>query len=116
MTTKKTDRKHPETGRVVLDISMSLDGFIAGPNDGPANPLGDGGMRLHDWIWGKKSKRAGVAPGKAATGSNREVFDELISTTGAILTGRRTYDSVNGWGGSHPIHGVPIFVLSKDVP
>ena len=110
------DRKRLETGKVALDISMSLDGFIAGTNDGPANPLGDGGMSLHDWIWGKKPKRAGVAPGQTATGSNREVFDELIRTTGAILTGRWTYDIVNGWGGSHPIHGVPIFVLSKDVP
>src|ERR1017187_2176663 len=95
---------------------MSLDGFIAGKNDGPTNPLGDGGMRLHDWLWGNKPKRAGVAPGQGASGSNREVIDELFNTTGAILTGRRTYDVVNGWGGSHPIQGVPIFVLSKDVP
>ena len=113
---RKPERKRLETGKVVLDISMSLDGFIAGTNDGPTNPLGDGGMRLHDWLWGKKPKRAGVAPGQGATGSNREVIDELFSTTGAILTGRRTYDIVNGWGGSHPIHGVPVFVLSKDVP
>src|ERR1035438_9314553 len=90
---RKPERKRLETGKVVLDISMSLDGFIAGTNDGPTNPLGDGGMRLHDWLWGKKPKRAGVAPGQGATGSNREVIDELFSTTGAILTGRRTYRS-----------------------
>ena len=113
---RKPDRKRLEAGKVVLDISMSLDGFIAGKNDGPTNPLGDGGMRLHDWLWGNKPKRAGVAPGQGASGSNREVIDELFSTTGAILTGRRTYDIVNGWGGSHPIQGVPVFVLSKDVP
>lgn len=100
----------------MLDISMSLDGFIAGTNDGPINPLGDGGMRLHDWTWGKKSKRAGGAPSQGANGSNREVIDDLFGTTGSILVGRRTYDIVNGWGGSHPIHGVPVFVFSKDVP
>ena len=113
---RKPDRKRLETGKVVLDISMSLDGFIAGKNDGPTNPLGDGGMRLHDWLWGNKPKRAGVAPGQGASGSDPEVIDELFRTTGAILTGRRTYDIVNGWGGSHPIQGVPIFVLSKAVP
>ena len=99
---------------VVLDISMSLDGFIAGLHDGPDNPMGDNGVeKLHKWIWGDRTD--GV-PGDGATGVNREILAELKDTTGAIVVGRRTYDIVNGWGGTHPFGGVPAFVLSKDAP
>jgi dihydrofolate reductase len=101
-------------GKVVLDISMSLDGFIAGLHDGPDNPMGDNGVeKLHKWIWGDRSD--GV-PGDGATGANREVLAELKNTTGAIVVGRRTYDIVNGWGGTHPFGAIPAFVVSKDAP
>ncbi len=101
-------------GKVVFDISMSLDGFIAGLHDGPDNPMGDNGVEaLHKWIWGDRTD--GV-PGEGATGVNREVLAELKNTTGAIVVGRRTYDIVNGWGGTHPFGAIPAFVVSKDVP
>jgi dihydrofolate reductase len=100
--------------KIVLDISMSLDGFIAGLHDGPDNPMGDNGVeKLHKWIWGDRTD--GV-PGDGATGVNREVLSELKNTTGAIVVGRRTYDIVNGWGGTHPFGAIPAFVLSKDIP
>jgi dihydrofolate reductase len=100
--------------KVVLDISVSLDGFIAGLHDSPDNPLGDSGIEsLHKWIWGERTD--GV-PGDGATGVNREVLAELKNTTGALVVGRRTYDIVNGWGGTHPFGAIPAFVLSKDIP
>jgi dihydrofolate reductase len=89
----------------VLYMSMSLDGYIAGPNDSPANPGGDGFMRLHDWYGfgpdGPKGGPAGI--------QGRHFLDE-INATGAVLAGRRTVEQVDHWGGDH--HGVPIFVPS----
>jgi len=87
----------------VLYMSMSLDGFIAAPNDGPGNGLGDNGHCLHEW--GDAGHLAGV---------NREVMDELMAT-GAVLVGRRTFELADGWGGDHH-DGVPIFVLSSHQP
>src|SRR5829696_1123146 len=83
-------------------MSMSLDGFIAGPNERPDNGLGDGGHRLHEWAMGR---RAGV---------NGQVFDELMAT-GAVVAGRGTFEPAGGWGGDHH-DGVPIFVLSRRGP
>jgi dihydrofolate reductase len=97
----------------VLYMSMSVDGFIAGPNEGPGNGLGDGGHRLHEW--GLTGPDAGhqAAAGQLA-GVNREVMDELMST-GAVVVGRRTFELADGWGGDHH-DGVPIFVLSRHQP
>jgi dihydrofolate reductase len=87
----------------VLYMSMSLDGFIAGPNEGPANGLGDGGHRLHEW-----------AMGADASGVNGQVVDEFMST-GAVVAGRGTFEPAGGWGGDHH-DGVPIFILSRREP
>ena len=92
----------------VLYMSMSLDGYIAGPNDKPGNPGGDGFDRLHEWF--------GVAPqGEAVQplGPARQLIDEY-KATGAIVVGRRTVEQVDHWGGDH--HGVPIFVPSHRPP
>jgi dihydrofolate reductase len=92
----------------VLYMSMSLDGYIAGPNDEPGNPGGDGFMRLHEWF--------GAAPeGEAVqqSGSARHLIDEY-QATGAVLVGRRTAEQVDHYGGDH--HGVPIFVVSHRPP
>ena len=97
----------------VLSMSMSVDGFIAGPNDGPGNGLGDGGHRLHDWV----VSRADVDHRQAAerlTGVDREVADELMAS-GAVLVGRRTFELACGWDGDHH-DGVPIVVLSRREP
>jgi dihydrofolate reductase len=89
----------------VLYMSMSLDGFIAGPNEGPGNGLGDGGHRLHEWCL------AGSGP---LSGVNAEVFDEALAT-GAIVAGRGTFEPAGGWGGDHH-DGAPIWVLSRHEP
>jgi dihydrofolate reductase len=94
----------------VLYMSMSLDGFVAGPNEGPGNGLGDGGHRLHDWIFaGAPTEHLGV-PGRPA-GVNGEVMDEFMST-GAVVAGRGTVEPAGYWGGDHH-DGVPIFILSR---
>jgi dihydrofolate reductase len=90
----------------VLYMSMSLDGFIAGPNEGPGNGLGDGGLRLHEW----------APPDIVAdrTGANGRVIEEFMST-GAVVAGRGTVEPAGHWGGDHH-DGVPIFVLSRHAP
>jgi dihydrofolate reductase len=98
----------------VLSMSMSLDGFITGPNDEPGNGLGDDGDRLHEWLWtGDAPSGPSGVPGRPA-GVNGEVFDELMAT-GAVVTGRRTFDLAGGWAGDHH-DGVPIFVLTRREP
>jgi len=96
-------------GKVVLDITMSLDGFITAPNDDVDNPLGVGGMRLHDWIFGGKSE------------SGTKVTDEWINAIGAAVIGQRTYhigvNTEDGWDGGGPFgNDVPTFVLTHHVP
>ena len=93
----------------VLYMSMALDGFIAGPNEGPGNGLGDGGHRLHAWfLTGADAGHEGV--GRPA-GVNGQIFDEFMAT-GAVVCGRGTIEPAGGWGGDHH-DGVPIFVLSR---
>ncbi len=98
----------------VLDMSMSLDGFIAGPNDEPGNPGGDGFMRLHEWYGFPPDEEPGpnVQPDRS-DGPARQFLDE-VRTTGAVVSGRRTVEQVDHWGGDH--HGVPIFVPSHRPP
>ena len=93
----------------VLYMSMSLDGYIAGPNDDPGNPGGDGFVRLHEWF---------VAPDGEfvrPSGPAGELFDEM-NAPGAMLVGRRTAEQVDHWGGDHHGHGVRIFVPSHRPP
>ncbi len=98
----------------VLYMSMSLDGFIAGPNEGPENGLGDGGERLHEWVLtGGDAGESGV-PAFVRDGLNGQVARESMST-GAVVAGRRTFAWAGGWGGDHP-YGVPIFIDSRREP
>jgi dihydrofolate reductase len=97
----------------VLYMSMSLDGFIAGPNAGPGNGLGDGGDRLHEWVMtdGEVDRKgmSGRLPG-----ANGQVVDEFMAT-GAVVAGRGTFEPAGGWSGDHH-DGVPIFILSRREP
>lgn len=100
-------------GKVTSDISVSLDGFIAGPGDGVDNPLGDGGERLHEWVFGLASWREphGLAGGEA--NRDDEIMKESIRDTGAVVLGRRMFDNAKGWGDEPPFH-VPVFVLTHE--
>jgi dihydrofolate reductase len=90
----------------VLYMSMSLDGYIAGPNDEPDNPGGDGFGRVHEW---------GFSPdGHPRTSGPAGELNAEIMATGAVVAGRRTVEQVDHWGGDH--HGMPIFVPSRRPP
>jgi dihydrofolate reductase len=90
---------------------MSLDGFIAAEDDGPGRGLGVGGESLHAWL-----TDGNVSPGsfRPDSGVNAEIFDEMM-TTGAVITGRQTFEWAGDWGGDHH-DGVPIFVLTRTEP
>jgi len=98
----------------VLYMSMSLDGFIAGPNAGPENGLGDGGPRLHEWVLTGAAPAPSGVPEVVSGGINGQIVEEFMST-GAVVAGRGTFEPAGGWGGDHH-DGVPIFILSRDEP
>jgi dihydrofolate reductase len=109
--------------RLTLDISMSLDGFIAGPNQTLDEPLGKGGEQLHEWAFATKGFREmhGLSGGEANVDS--EVAEEFIRSTGATVMGRRMFSGGEGpwegdpnadawWGDSPPFHH-PVFILTN---
>lgn len=97
--------------KVQLDITMSLDGFVAGPNDGPELPLGAGGERLHEWVYPLASWREPHGLEGGETNSSSEVLDESLQAAGAIVVGKRMFDNAGGWGDNPPFHK-PVFVLT----
>ena len=100
-------------GKVTADISMSLDGFIAGPNDRPGNGLGDGGERLHQWVYKLASWREPHGLSGGETNRDSEIIEEAFKNVGAIVLGRRMFDNAEGWGDEPPFH-VPVFVLTHE--
>jgi dihydrofolate reductase len=93
-------------GKVVFDISMSLDGFMTAANRRPEEPMGDGGERLHEWAFGNDER-------------DREVLISGAAGLGAVIAGRRTFDdSLPWWGADGPTGSarVPVFVLTHDAP
>ena len=104
-------------GKVSTGLSMSLDGFIAGPNDGPGAPLGEGGERLFAWYSSGDTdyRLPGTEMVFRVSSASTELLREAHGTMGAFVTGRRTFDITNGWGGRPPL-GVPTFVVTHTVP
>jgi dihydrofolate reductase len=101
-------------GKVVVDLSVSLDGYVAGPEDSPELPLGRGGEALFAWMnAGPEENR--VHRYLQPPAASKAVVDEWTTDFGAIITGRRTFDIANGWRDGHPID-VPIFVLTHEAP
>jgi dihydrofolate reductase len=90
-------------GTVYVDISMSLDGFIAEPNDDVD--------RLHDWLYGLKGFREPHGMEGGTTDPDSEVIDEAMNRSGAVIVGRRMYELAGGWGDNPPFHK-PVFVLT----
>ncbi|MCU1428472.1 MAG: bifunctional deaminase-reductase domain protein [Actinomycetia bacterium] len=101
-------------GSVIVDLSVSLDGFIAGSDDGRDFPLGRGGEGLFAWMSaGPESNR--VERRLNPPDASKVVVDEWMTECGAMISGRRTFDIANGWKDGHPID-VPIFVVTHEVP
>lgn len=100
--------------KVTVDISVSLDGFITGPNDGVDNPLGDGGDRLHEWVYELAAFRGphGLEGGK--TNRDSEILDEAFQSGGATVIGKRMFDiAEEPWGDNPPFH-MPVFVVTHE--
>jgi dihydrofolate reductase len=104
-------------GKVSVGLTMSLDGFIAGPNDGPERPLGEGGVRLFEWFSSGDTEYSmpGTEMVFRISSQSAELLTEVEKSMGAFVTGRRTFDITNGWGGNPPL-GVPTFVVTHSVP
>jgi dihydrofolate reductase len=109
-------------GKLKLDITMSLDGFVAGPNRTVEEPLGENGERLHDWITGLASWRETHGHSGGERTADDEVFRASFEATGAVVMGRRMFSGgegrweddpmAAGWWGDDPPFGVPVFILT----
>ena len=99
-------------GKVRFDITMSVDGFVAGPNDGVGNGLGDGGERLHGWAYDLESFQRHHGREGGETGVDSDVLEEAFENVGATIMGRRMFDiAVDAWGEEPPFR-VPVFVVT----
>ncbi|HEV3472562.1 MAG TPA: dihydrofolate reductase family protein [Actinomycetota bacterium] len=98
----------------VLYMSMSLDGFVAGPIEGPDDGLGDWIKRLHDWALPGGGGVHDLDAVRRSGNVNGKVIDEFMST-GAVVAGRGTFEPAGGWDGDHH-DGVPIFILTRRDP
>jgi dihydrofolate reductase len=100
-------------GKVAVDITTSLDGFIAGPNDGLELPLGEYGELLHEWVYGLRAWREPHGLEGGETNRDSEILEESLADRGAVIVGRRMYDNARGWGDEPPFH-MPVFVLTHE--
>ena len=109
-------------GKLAVDISMSLDGFVAGPNPTLERPLGEGGEGLHEWVLPLASWRKPHGLPGGETNASTEVVEERLESTGAVVMGRRMFSggdgpweddpNADGWWGDDPPFHVPVFVLT----
>ena len=97
--------------RSVFYMSMSLDGFITGPNDVAGNALGDGGQRLHEWILPNGGNEKDLDGIRRSGTVNGQIVNEFMST-GALVLGRRTFEFAGGFDGDHH-DGVPVFIVGR---
>jgi dihydrofolate reductase len=107
-------------GSVTCHISISLDGFVAGPNQSVDNPIGEGGMRLHQWVFATDSWREQHGLEGGERNADAEVVDEVVRGVGAYIMGRKMFgggdgpwdETWTGWWGEDPPYHVPVFVLT----
>lgn len=107
--------------KVKAQISISVDGYLAGPNQGEEHPLGEGGMALHEWVFELRSWREAHGREGGVTNVSDEILSEATEGTGAVIMGRNMFGPVrgpwteplwNGWWGDDPPFKVPVFVLT----
>ena len=96
--------------KVIAAITTSVDGYIAGPDDGPGKGLGEGGERLHYWVFVGPWSYAEEARGEA-TGEDAEWLSDAMSRAGAVVAGRWMYEAARHWGDKNP-WGVPVFIVT----
>jgi dihydrofolate reductase len=108
-------------GSVTCQISISLDGFVAGPNQSLENPIGEGGMRLHQWLFDTASWREQQGLEGGTRSADSEIVETLVQNVGAYIMGRKMFgggdgpwdESWTGWWGDEPPYHVPVFVLTQ---
>src|SRR4029453_15391438 len=111
---------HRSVSSVTCQISMSLDGFVAGPNQSVENPLGEGGMRLHEWAIATDSWRAQQGLEGGERNADSDVIDEVVQGVGPYIMGRKMFgggdgpwdETWTGWWGEDPPFHAPVFVLT----
>ena len=105
-----------------FNITMSLDGFVAGPNQSVENPLGEGGIRLHEWAFALEAWRKANGQDGGEVNASTSVVEESLANIGAYIMGRNMFgggsgpwpdDPWNGWWGANPPYHVPVFVLTN---
>jgi len=96
--------------KVVATITTSVDGYVVGPGDGPGKGLGEGGERLHYWVFGGPWSYEDEEYGEA-TGEDAAFLEEAMGRLGAVVAGRWTYEAAEHWGDENPF-GVPMFVVT----
>jgi dihydrofolate reductase len=109
-------------GRVVADITTSLDGYVAGPNPSLEHPLGEGGEKLHEWVYGLKAWREPHGMEGGEDNADSERLAKAVQQQGAVVMGRRMFSggagpweddpNADGWWGDNPPFHVPVFVLT----
>ena len=97
--------KRNTMGKVIAEITMSLDGFIAGPGISSKDPKGTNGQRLHEWIFNK------------ATETDKAMIAKIMNSTGAVITGNHTYSTAidDAWSGASPFDA-PAYVVCHTAP
>jgi dihydrofolate reductase len=103
-------------GKVVFNMTMSLDGFVAGPNDNPDNGLGDGGEALFSWYFSGDTEISvgSGSPVLKVSAESAQLLEEAMATYGAGVWGRKTFDIARAWDGHPP--GTPCFIVTHTVP
>jgi dihydrofolate reductase len=104
------EQKEAVMSKIVAGITISVDGYITGPDDGPGCGLGVGGERLHYWVFGGPWSYESSGQGEAS-GEDKAYLDEMTGANGAVIAGRGTYEAAGAWGGANPWE-VPLFVVT----
>jgi dihydrofolate reductase len=118
-----TDNQGGTMARLRFDISMSLDGFIAGPNQSEEDPLGKGGMQLHEWVFELAAWRKRHGQDGGEVNASSEVVEESLENIGASVMGRNMFggegpwgdDPWDGWWGEDPPFHMPVFIVTHYV-
>jgi dihydrofolate reductase len=102
-------------GKIFFDIGISLDGFMAGENRGPANPIGDGGTSIHNWMYNQKAffRNLGL-DGGGEDGADGKLIDEVFARTGAYIMGKRMFEEGEpNW--PEDLYKTDVYVLTHEV-
>jgi len=100
-------------GKVIAAISVSLDGYFTGPDDGPGHGLGVGGERLHYWVMGGPWTYEGKHDTGAMGGADKEFYEQLVANVGSGVVGRGMYDAAGAWGGTNPFPGTLVVLTHR---